>query len=737
MPDDKNKVVALANERPSEIAALIDGRDRTLHETAVDPKSMHAPWNTDDLYQKRGNYSIYEEMRLDDQVSICMQLKKDMIIGNGWEITSDENDQQDICRELDACLRDHAETVLEDRLMEIMTAYDYGFSVTEKQFKTTEDNKLALKCLKTRDPISWLFHQDKYGNIIRYEQMGATGEFADIDPKALIHFINKQEFGNPYGRSDLRVAYTAWFCKTQIVKFYAIYLEKAASPIPVGKYERSMMNDDQTLKKIYNTLKKFQSATAMMIPKDVEIEFLEAKSTGDAYKMAIDLFNMFIGRALFVPDLLGFQGPETAGGSYALGKDQILVFMRHINQRRRSLEGLVNREIIKPLVMWNYGEVEKCPYWKLLPINEEQAVEFAKLWLELVSKAGHVASLEEINYFKRVIQFPETSEEEWEELKAEKEAKAVEEKEMALAKIAGAAAGKVPPGNKPAEKFSHDTEDAKAPDPKCQERADYKHDDEIGSFHTKTDFQKIERMLDEAEASFSRVMMPIVKETIDLYVEEIRRSSGSVAAAAIPFSAGKIESVRMVLRENFLSLYRAAQVVAQEEVSRDDFARLVPEETFLQALMQENDGFIRDWEYGITKQTRVTLLSAIKQGLPISEVTNVIHREGMELSRVQMERYARTKFTEVMNRARLAHFEQTGVVAAYQYSAILDGRTSVICRGLHGKVFAAGTQPTPPMHFSCRSILIPITRFEDWNADGKIDGEDIQAFIEKNKGRGF
>ena len=76
-------------------------------------------------------------------------------------------------------------------------------------------------------------------------------------------------------------------------------------------------------------------------------------------------------------------------------------------------------------------------------------------------------------------------------------------------------------------------------------------------------------------------------------------------------------------------------------------------------------------------------------------------------------------------------------MAAYQYSAILDDRTSAICEGLHGKIFKAGSEPIPPMHFNCRSLLIPITKYEDFKVSENVGSQPIGSFIEENKGEGF
>jgi SPP1 gp7 family putative phage head morphogenesis protein len=118
-------------------------------------------------------------------------------------------------------------------------------------------------------------------------------------------------------------------------------------------------------------------------------------------------------------------------------------------------------------------------------------------------------------------------------------------------------------------------------------------------------------------------------------------------------------------------------------------------------------------------------------------VLDILDSEGQQLAEVSLERYARTKHTEVLNKGRLEFFESSGVVAGYQYSAILDDVTSEICRGLDGKYFDAGSQPIPPMHFNCRSLLIPITKYEAFTPSTSVGQKPIDDFIEEKKGTGF
>lgn len=682
--DSKNPIVNMIDDLE---------RNKTSWYSGVDPKTQFAPYNPDDLYQRRSDYSIYEDMMKDDQVSVAMNIKKDLVLGSGWEILCEDKNQDEIKRDLEKSLSEDFDGSFDDSLMEILSAYEFGFSITEKQFKKREDGSIAIKKLKTRDPMPWLLHQDQFGNVTRYEQQGTTSEFSDIDPRSLIHFINNPRFGNPYGTSDLRSAYTAYFIKTQIVKFYAIYLEKAASPLPIGRFDKNLATPADVTK-LHNILKKLQTSSAMTIPKDLEVEFLEAKSSGEAYIKGIGLFNMFIGRALFVPDLLGFQGNETSGGSHALGKEQIKIFIKHILRRRRSIENIVNEHIIKPIVKWNHGNVENYPKFHLKEVDDDVAERNAKLWLDAVKGQAFKPTLEEINQFKSMIQFPETTEE------------AIEE-------------------------TTTDSIDTMA-----QKTIFVKEEKE-----TKENYSEIETFLNKGESDLKDKALPFMKHMINGLIDSAEKMSiNSVDDIAkldkLSFKKSEIKKLSKILNDNFDASYKRFYDLAKKEIKKDNFA-IDPEDEFLAILARENLNFIGDWEYNVTKSARVAIIGAIKDGLPISSVVDLITSKGFQDTEVALERYARTKHTEVMNNARKSYFDATGVVGGYQFSAILDGRTSLICQSLHGKIFKKGTEPTPPLHFNCRSLLIPLTIYQDFTPDEKVGEDDIQDFITNNKGLGF
>ncbi len=715
------------NTKSNLVVNLYSGvAEKTVARSSQYAPSQVLPWNPDDLYQKTGDYSIYEAMINDDQVNVSMQLKKDLILGSGFDVMSEEDDQTDMAKEIEAALKENTETPFEDQLEQMISAYDYGFSASEKVWKKTEDGKLTLKYLRTRNPATWMIFTDEHGRVTRYEQWGQTN-LIKLDTNSILHYVNKPAWQNPYGTSDLRACHDAWFVKRQLIRFYAIFLEKAASPTPIGRYPKGTTQID--IDTVFNTIKRLQTKTALLIPKDFEMEFLESKSKGEAYEKGINLFNMFIGRAILIPDLLGFQGSETSGGSFSLGKSQMEVFYKHIGRRRRTLEGIVNNEIIRPMVLFNHGRLDNYPKFKLRPISQEEALNASKIWVEATKARIYKPTIEEINHFRSIVNYPESEEGLHEE---------PEPTDEPLNQFPSINPSEEPEG----EIEQEQEEEVEVIDNGCGGKKKFKkpYKQPNGDFHKKTNFKALQTQLDGAENVLVDAMAPIIDATYQDLFDQLAKKKILETQDITKMDSVKLKNgpkMTRILNKDMASNYKNSAIIAQNELKKSNFQLPLTDEKFVQTIAAENFDYIGDWQYSVEKQARVEMVSAMKDGRPLSSVIEVLSDEGKKSSNVSMQRYARTKFTETMNRARVDTFTRSGVVDGYQYSAIMDGRTTTICAGLHGKKFRAGTEPIPPLHFNCRSTLIPITIFEEFKPDTKVGKQNINTFIEKEKGKGF
>jgi len=107
----------------------------------------------------------------------------------------------------------------------------------------------------------------------------------------------------------------------------------------------------------------------------------------------------------------------------------------------------------------------------------------------------------------------------------------------------------------------------------------------------------------------------------------------------------------------------------------------------------------------------------------------------------RLETIVRTNLTEVYNQGRLVQGSLADeYLEAWQYSAIIDTRTTEVCKHLDGRVFMADDKRVagvrPPRHFNCRSVLVPIVVGETVEEGDKIT--DVQYDEAKRlAGKGF
>lgn len=88
------------------------------------------------------------------------------------------------------------------------------------------------------------------------------------------------------------------------------------------------------------------------------------------------------------------------------------------------------------------------------------------------------------------------------------------------------------------------------------------------------------------------------------------------------------------------------------------------------------------------------------------------YRDGiLEVSRRSAQAMVRTAVNHTSNQAAQATWAANShVIASWAFLATLDGRTTPRCGSLDGQTFPLGQGPIPPLHLSCRSITVPVTR---------------------------
>jgi SPP1 gp7 family putative phage head morphogenesis protein len=678
----------------------------TIRSPLYEPSQFY-PYNPDRLYQKKGNYDIYDEMRRDDQIKSILSIKKSMVLSSGWDIAIDDEIpvHTEIRDSILKYLNNDIEIGFEQSLREMLSNLDYGISITEPVWKI-DDNKIKLKYLKTRPPHSFRIFTDDIGNIEKLEQDTQLG-IITIDPSKVIIFPFQMEFGNWYGRSDLDSAYRAWWSKDIIIKFWNIFLEKWGSPTAIGRYDSGTANQDEK-EALDKALKRIQTSTSIRIPKEVEIELLETARSGSAgYESAIDKYNMMMARSMGVPDLLGIGGAETNAGAYALGQKHFELFYMIIEDIRESLTRTINRKIIHPLIKFNWmlGDIP-IPKFTFNPINIDARIEMLKTWIELVKGTGYQPTDEEINWARRTLNAPEGD---------------VDFKRDTMQ--SSPVSNQIPDeGAKPINKQKDIDKDKQIQEkqmarglprpPMIAER--------------RVNFEKVVNNIEKLEDKHIQILggaIATIRESLINAVEKGRfienKRLDKIDNLKLKGTNNLKMSIKSMLRDfHDQGLSDAKDLFTTRKLINIDLEAIIDE------ILNKQPVFIsQKINDDILAQAKIALKNTVIQGLSlneaISQLKDIFAEYDPSFNGRRLEIIVRTNSLKAYNQTKQAYFkpfEKSGDIVAYQYSAIIDTRTSNFCATHDGKIYRSDNpylaDIEPPNHFQCRSTLIPITNIE-------------------------
>ena len=732
---------------PTPIATISDGAEialldyatslrDTLQEFVSARTSLYIPslvdgFNLDEFIRRKGFRTI-DQMLLDDQVFAILDLKKSFMLSTGYKfVYSKTGENSELLRFVQYNFESNYEKLLMQDFYQILSAHEYGFSLAEKVFerKTTKDfgDKVFLTRLKFAPPHSIDYFTDSYGDLSRIIQRSG-GNYAtnDLPVWKMFRYTKHTNFDNPYGQSELSRCYRAWFLKDKIISFWAIYLQKFASPFPVGKVPANFTPDRTN--ELLGVLESIQQAFAAVIPNDVEIDFLKTGGgSSSEYDSAIERFNQMIGRSLLLPDLIGFSSSTHMGGSEALGKIQFKIFINNLEYERKVLENLFNKQIIKPLIDYNYGPQEVYPELRFLPFQDEDLMKMLDLFLKAVDK-GLPITRDDYNVFRKKLDFPELMEDS-ELLEIKKDEPKEESK------------------GKPAKGKQSDDPESNEDDKKefSKKKFDFELNREPTVFEERVDFIKefetLSKKEDDSINELSAVFLKMQTKFIATVSSSKVIDNGDLKAVN-KIKLNYLGEVQSKLKDAIKDVYDFGVSEAKKEIKQlkktqqkefasqfdDLFVAMEVAQTLAEELIDEQTfasvGAIKNELLDKLKQT---MISAIQQGKGTSDVVNDIIEifngyvagaatSALEYSPWLIANIVRTNMTNFYNLARLQVAdapELGGFVEMFQYSAIIDKRTTERCQKLD-KFIARKTDPiwksiTPPNHYQCRSMIRYIT----------------------------
>ncbi len=710
---------------PKEIRGETGWSESNLYENVI-PK-----YNPDDLVGRKG-HKVYKKMMLDEQVKAVVKFKRDAITARDYMFKMEDGGDEKRVEIYEKMLDDMEGSFL-DGLNFIMSAMYQGFSLTEKIIDVFDFQKkpyLGIRRMNLKPFDTFEFFVDRYGDILKIEQF-IDGQRQSIDLGRYVYFIQNPEFDQHYGQSDLREAYRSWYSKDVIIRFYNQFLEKFSGGFLIAKPTDGQQITPGTPE--YNALlaamDTVQTKTSILLPGGIELD-VQRPQTTDQFEKAIGLHDLQISKALLVPNLLGIT-PQGEQGSFAQSSNQLEAFLWTLDADALRLEDTINEQIFEPLNKLNFAD-GIGPKFRFKPVSESKKFEVIKTWKELVSVGGVEASETDEEHIRDLLRFPDKG-----------EPLNLEEK--------GAPPDTERQGGQPRTPVGR----ARVDETIIGSPASVTPDVSFSRAEKRVKFNVILRKSKSIEDnSVERIESKIVDMLRELVSRVDSQKLGTPAGGLknIPRTDFNGKEKTKVRKELDRALRDGWDLGKQHSLDELASAR---RETF-KINMGRIDDQAADWLAAngfkimgdMTEDMKSVVHTVLMNGVKFSWTTDEIisriydslaqsgyisidaaaSETGRALDELDdalasitggphaLRRAVRTSVFEAINEARYASFtdpELEGFVEALEYSAILDSRTTDICRHLDGRVYPDGAPEwekyRPPNHFNCRSILVPVT----------------------------
>lgn len=695
-------------------------------------------FNPDALMSSKGPL-IYKKMMQDEQVKAALRFKQYAVVSREWFFdvgTDDEGhpkpEHEDMARFFEFMIN-QIKGSFKEKLIGILSALQNGFSISEKVMSpiSWEGREMwGIKDIKLRPFETFLngIHIDQHGNILGFAQNvggGVGGKGIEIPMDRIIHYVHQADIDAHYGESDLRAAYRAWWSKDIDIKFWNIHLERHASGFIWAKVQPGLTTTQKT--NLQSLIKNISARMGAVVPDKVDLNAMQPMRT-DAFEQAIITHNKAISKAILVPNLLGLS-EQGDTGSFSQANVHLKAFFWILDAISGQLSEILNEDLFRPLALYNFG-TEDFPRFTFEPVSDDEKRELAKSWSELISKGAVTKSDADEAQTRRLMGYPEKSEAEEVEIEDEDE-----DEEDFPQDFFPSEPGTLP-DNEPFIKSLSDERQSQVRK-EMQEKPWLK----------RMDFAKLDESFTDQTNSFSMDMAEVMAEVRASFERQIAVMFGVKSGANIDPS--KLDSIRIpkklqtqlrkVIRKNLERAMVIANQTARRELPKKMKAT-IPIAPGLDTTQAQNfltsralrgatnlaqrtvDALINvlhnSIKYDKTLRQTIVAMATDTDIMAVLPEVDSIGRAVNVPSR--LETIARTNITEATNLSRVALFgspEFQGFVVAMEYSAILDERTTEICEHLHGKIFKDWADLTPPNHFNCRSVLVPVTVVDDW--DGK------------------
>lgn len=257
-----------------------------------------------------------------------------------------------------------------------------GNAVSEKDFAFVESgpykNKLVITDLRLQLPEHYGFIVDQWGdvfgvaplnqpmtypmaNIVQLSENGITALKGAVPTYKLAIWTWKKKGTDPRGTSVLIPAHVPWWAKQRALEEWSCWIGRYAQPSIVATPGPDAVatcdefgNVTEPTQALLQALKNFGNASILALAHGSKVDILQATGGVDPFVKSIQLFNVEISRAILGQHLATNEG---SNNSRAAAEVHAVVLRQLINSCRYFMARQFQRDIIKPIIEANFGDV--------------------------------------------------------------------------------------------------------------------------------------------------------------------------------------------------------------------------------------------------------------------------------------------------------------------------------------------------------------------------------------------
>ena len=317
------------------------------------------------IYNQPWTMAYFRELEdKDEDVANCLDSLKLSVLERDRDVTpANENDSRAI---------DAAEFVKEQLarldfhnvLDCILDAPGYGFSVQEMMFDVSA-GQVEVLAIDDCPQELFLFGNRFYpqcGKLQLLDQPWASQGPEVPEQKFLITTYRKRG-RNRMGRPLLRsVFWPSWF-KRNMQRIWMQYAEKGPGTAVVRYNDPDNAQEKQTAAELAQSIVE---STAVAVPQSfaIELELLKSARSQDpaVYEHFFQAMQYSIARRILGETLTSF-GNEGGTGAKAQGEVHADTLLQRSIELCRAVETVIQNQLVRPLVLWNFGPDAPMPTW--------------------------------------------------------------------------------------------------------------------------------------------------------------------------------------------------------------------------------------------------------------------------------------------------------------------------------------------------------------------------------------